>query len=125
MLQQTTERNWPSSDLGCMRLGKAKAKRTAFSPHAPCHSAAGERLLRVMRPEMFQRWPSGRAWRSEAFCERPTEEQTCGLRERADRLMAELLRATADTLAVKEAVVRLEGELAGLRARPWWRRLAG
>ena len=40
-------------------------------------------------------------------------------------LMAELLRATADTLAVKEAVVRLEGELAGLRARPWWRRLAG
>jgi hypothetical protein len=44
-------------------------------------------------------------------------------RERADRLMSELLRATADTLAAKETVARLEGE--GLRARPWWRRLAG
>jgi hypothetical protein len=36
-------------------------------------------------------------------------------RERADRLMVELLQATAETMAAKEATARLEGELAGLR----------
>jgi hypothetical protein len=46
-------------------------------------------------------------------------------RERADRLMAELLRATADTLAAKEAAAQLDGELAALRSRPWWRRMVG
>jgi hypothetical protein len=42
-------------------------------------------------------------------------------RERAERLMAELLRAKADALAARATVVRLEGELAALRSRPWWR----
>jgi hypothetical protein len=46
-------------------------------------------------------------------------------RERADRLMAELLKATADTMAAKEATARLEGELSALRSRPWWRRMVG
>ena len=36
-------------------------------------------------------------------------------RERADRLMTELLQATAETMAAKEAAARLEGELAVLR----------
>lgn len=36
-------------------------------------------------------------------------------RERADRLMVELLRATAETMAAKEATARLEGEVAALR----------
>ena len=36
-------------------------------------------------------------------------------RERADRLMTELLQATAETMAAKEATARLEGELAALR----------
>jgi hypothetical protein len=45
-------------------------------------------------------------------------------RERVDRLMVELLRATADTMAAKEGAARLEG-IAALRARPWWKRLAG
>jgi hypothetical protein len=44
-------------------------------------------------------------------------------RERADRLMTELLRATADTLAAKEAAARLDGELSALRSRPWWPRM--
>src|SRR5215470_17642490 len=35
--------------------------------------------------------------------------------ERADRLMVELLQATAETMAAKEATARLEGELAALR----------
>ena len=52
-------------------------------------------------------------------------------RDRADKLMAELLKMTAETLraeldamTAKEATARLEGELAALKARPWWRRLA-
>jgi hypothetical protein len=36
-------------------------------------------------------------------------------RERADRLMDELLQATAQTMAAKEATARLEGEVALLR----------
>ncbi|HET8544865.1 MAG TPA: hypothetical protein VFL68_10190, partial [Pseudolabrys sp.] len=36
-------------------------------------------------------------------------------RERADRLLAELLQATAETMAAKEATARLEGELSALR----------
>jgi hypothetical protein len=36
-------------------------------------------------------------------------------RERADRLMVELLQATAETMVAKEAVARLEGEVAALR----------
>jgi chromosome segregation ATPase len=38
-------------------------------------------------------------------------------RERADRLTAELLRATAETMAAKEATGRLEDEVAALRTR--------
>ena len=36
-------------------------------------------------------------------------------RERADRLTVEMLRATAETMAAKEATARLEGEVAALR----------
>jgi hypothetical protein len=38
-------------------------------------------------------------------------------RERAERLMAELLQATAETTAAREAAARLEGEVAVLRTR--------
>ena len=38
-------------------------------------------------------------------------------RERADRLMAELLQATAAATAAREATARLEGEVAVLRTR--------
>ncbi len=37
-------------------------------------------------------------------------------RERADRLTIELLQATAETMAAKEAAARLEGEVTALRA---------
>ena len=37
-------------------------------------------------------------------------------RERADRLMVEVLQATAETMAAKEVTARLEGEVAALRA---------
>src|SRR5262249_4795507 len=62
-------------------------------------------------------------------------------RARVDQLLPELLTATAELMAAKEATGRLEGELAALRAqqrpvtsvpvvavaarRPWWRRRAG
>ncbi len=49
---------------------------------------------------------------------------------RAEQLMAELLRMTAELMSAQEAATRLEGELATLRSlrssRPWWwRMLAG
>ena len=44
-------------------------------------------------------------------------------RERCERLMAEVLKATAELTIVREAVARIVGELAAFQARPWWRRL--
>jgi hypothetical protein len=46
-------------------------------------------------------------------------------RERCERLMSEVLKATAETMAAREAAARLAGELAAFQARPWWRRLVG
>lgn len=46
-------------------------------------------------------------------------------RDRADKLMAELLKMTADAMGAKETAARLDGELATLKARSWWQRIAG
>ena len=46
-------------------------------------------------------------------------------RDQGHKLMAEFLKMIAVTMTAKEATARLEGELAALKARPWWRRLAG
>jgi hypothetical protein len=46
-------------------------------------------------------------------------------RERCERLMAEVLKATAELMATREAAAKISGELAAFKARPWWRRLAG
>jgi hypothetical protein len=46
-------------------------------------------------------------------------------RDRCDRLMAEMLKMTADMMAAREAAARLASELEAFKARPWWRRLAG
>jgi hypothetical protein len=46
-------------------------------------------------------------------------------RERCERLMVEVLKATAELMAAREATARIAGELAAYQARPWWRRLAG
>jgi hypothetical protein len=47
-------------------------------------------------------------------------------RDRCERLMAEVLKTTADLMAAREAAARFAIELAALQAaRPWWRRLAG
>src|SRR5262249_28182297 len=46
-------------------------------------------------------------------------------RERCERLMAEVLKTTADLMAAREAAARLAGEIEALQARPWWRRLVG
>src|SRR5262245_13266971 len=45
-------------------------------------------------------------------------------RDRADRLVTEVLKATAETMAAKQATARLQGELSAVRSRPWWRRVA-
>ena len=45
-------------------------------------------------------------------------------RERAEKLAAEIVRVFAELVAAKEKAARPEGELAELRARPWWLRLS-
>jgi hypothetical protein len=44
-------------------------------------------------------------------------------RDQGQKLKAEFLKMIAVTMTAKEATARLEGELAALKARPWWRRL--
>ena len=46
-------------------------------------------------------------------------------RDRCERLLAEVLKATADQMVAREAAARLAGELEAFEARPWWRRLVG
>jgi glutamine synthetase adenylyltransferase len=41
-------------------------------------------------------------------------------RERFDRLMVEMLKATVDAQIAKEALARLDGELRALKSRRWW-----
>jgi hypothetical protein len=45
-------------------------------------------------------------------------------RERAEQLASEIVRVFAELIAAKEKAARLEGEIAALRARPWWLRPA-
>jgi hypothetical protein len=89
----------------------------------PARSPAGDRAITAtlkVRVEALQAELA--KVEASAACHRADFERE---RERLDRLMVELLRATLDTLTAKEAVARLDGELAALRSRPWWRRLAG
>jgi hypothetical protein len=44
-------------------------------------------------------------------------------RERCERLMAEVLKATADLMAAREDAARLAGEVEARKVRSWWRRL--
>ena len=48
-------------------------------------------------------------------------------RDRAEQLMAELLRMTADLMSARDAVSQLKDELTALRflrsSRPWWWRM--
>ncbi len=56
---------------------------------------------------------------------RPAGPPVVRERDRADKLMAELLKATSHLMSAKESAARLDGELAALKARPWWKRIAG
>ena len=46
-------------------------------------------------------------------------------RQRAEELVSELLGAIDDAMTAREKTARLEGELATVRLRRWWQRLAG
>ena len=41
-------------------------------------------------------------------------------RDRAEHLLAELLKLTAEAMSAKEAAARLEGEIVARRSRRWW-----
>ncbi|MGE0737483.1 MAG: hypothetical protein AB7P50_22320 [Alphaproteobacteria bacterium] len=59
--------------------------------------------------------------------DRRTAFHAAGERDRAERLLAELLRMTADLMSAREASARLADELSALRSqrywRPWWWRM--
>jgi hypothetical protein len=82
----------------------------------PTHSSAGQLPVTASLKKRIEPRLEATAASHQAELERE--------RERAERLMAELLRAKADALASRATVTRLESELAALRSRPWWRRLA-
>ena len=46
-------------------------------------------------------------------------------RHRTEQLMSEMFGAIEDAMTAREKTARLEGELATLRSRPWWQRVAG
>ena len=58
---------------------------------------------------------------------RQTEFRAALDRDRAEQLMADLLRMTADLMSTRESAARLEDELTNLRRqrflRPWWWRM--
>jgi hypothetical protein len=80
------------------------------TPRPPCGRQAGNIALLAAKIEALEaeiaRLEAGAADQRVDF-----ERQ----RERADRLTVELLQATAETMAAKEATARLEGEVAALR----------
>jgi len=80
------------------------------TPRPPGCRQAGNIALLAARIEALQAeiaWLEVRAADHRADFERE--------RERADRLTVELLQATAETMAAKEAMARLEGDVAALR----------
>jgi hypothetical protein len=123
--------------LGCSRdAARALVKRL----HLPIHNANdGKALVSVdlgeINPNLMPTHSSADQLAAAASLKKriePKLEATAAIyqaelereRDRADRLMSELLRAKADALAARATVTRLEGELAALRSRPWWRWLA-
>ena len=116
--------------FGCSRdAARAWVKQLRL----PCHIANdGKALVSVDLSEIGHRPmpirpPSGRravTTSRKGYIESESEatiasQQADRERERAERLMAELLRAKADALAGRATVARLRGELETLRSRPW------
>jgi hypothetical protein len=122
--------------LGCSRdAARELVKRLRL----PCHKANDGKALVYIdlseinhNPTPTQSSTGQLPVTASQECIEPKQEPTAARyqadlereRERAERLMSELLRAKADILAARATVARLEGELAALRSRPWWRRLA-
>ncbi|MGC1750550.1 MAG: hypothetical protein WA778_21550, partial [Pseudolabrys sp.] len=80
------------------------------TPRPPSTRQAGNIALLTTKIETLQAeiaWLEARAAAQRADFEHE--------RDRADRLMVELLQATAETVVAKETTARLEGELAALR----------
>ena len=80
------------------------------TPHPPGNRQAGNIALLAAQIEALQA-ENARLETSAAGHRADFERE----RERADRLIGELLQATAETTAAKAATARLEGEVAALR----------
>ena len=81
------------------------------TPHPPNHRQAGNVALLAAQIEALQ--AENARLETSAAAHRADFERE---RERADRLIGEMLQAAAETTAAKATMARLEGELAALRA---------
>ena len=99
--------------LGCSRNA---ARALVKELRLPRHKANGGKALVSVDLSEINHKPTPTRPKLEATA---VGHQSAFERERAERLMAELLRAKADILSARAAVARLEGELAALRSRRW------
>ena len=90
-------------------------------PHRPSAANPG-RSPGGHRPEAENRDPASRTDRGEGDRQRPSGgfEREC---ERTNKLLAELLKTTSESMGARERAALLEGKLSML-TQPWRRRLA-
>jgi hypothetical protein len=95
------------------------SERVGCSPEVPI-SPNDQRVAAALKARMNALEDELARYEASAAVHRAAIERE---RARGDRLLAEVLKTTADLMAAREMAARLIGELAALRVRPWWRRL--
>ena len=105
--------------LAALAVGRWQGPGERRSRRNQAHATAAGRVASRTTSRSGRQWSRHCTWRS-----RSSKQASAGHRadfererERADRLMAELLQATAEATAAREATARLEGEVAVLRTR--------
>src|SRR6516162_378177 len=91
---------------------KPMAARSSAGPHAVI--AGLNARVEALQTELAKVEAAAAGQRAD--CERE--------RQRAEELVSELLGAIDDAMTAREKTARLEGELATMRLRRWWQRLA-
>jgi hypothetical protein len=102
----------------------AEINHTPWSGRSPpAYRTITRRLLRRSRP-------ASKCWRpTNSPSSKPVRPFAGGdferERVRCERLMAEILKTTAELMGARDDIARVAGEFAAYQARPWWRRLVG
>jgi hypothetical protein len=91
---------------------KPMAARSSAGPHAAIAGLKGR--VEALQTELAKVEAAAAGHRADFERER----------QRAEELVSELLGAIEDAMTAREKTARLEGELATMRLRRWWQRLA-